>query len=134
MPAARSTHHLKPAANVWTVTVAGPERHDGEGPYIWVVNAPDADTAEAIAENIHRTTQDVTDIEVISTQSGAPSADYVWSYNDMRGIPAKTIVLAPTQIRQIARVRLLYKRHDDLPTAEIFLLIADLMADQGYPL
>jgi hypothetical protein len=33
-------------------------------------------------------------------------------YNDLRGIPSKTIVLTPDNIRQIARIRLAYKRLD----------------------
>jgi hypothetical protein len=91
-------------------------------------------------------------------QPGAPGADYGWAYNDLRGITAKTIVLTPQHIRQIARLRLAYKRRDDhfalvsqalnpgdpFPpheanalddmTADIVDLVGDLMEALGYPL
>jgi hypothetical protein len=108
-PASRG---LQYAADVWTVTIAGSERHDGEGPYIWVVNAPDSTIAAATAERHHQTSQEDTDTVVRSVELGAPSADYPWAYNDLRGIPSKTIVLTPGNIRQVARIRLAYKRLD----------------------
>jgi len=108
-PASRG---LQYATDVWTVTIAGSERHDGEGPYIWVVNAPDSTIAAAAAERHHQTTEEDTDTVVRSVEPGAPSADYPWAYNDLRGIPSKTIVLTPDNIRQVARIRLAYKRLD----------------------
>jgi hypothetical protein len=103
---------LQHAADVWTVTIAGSERHDGEGPYIWVVNAPDSTIAAATAERHHQTTQEDTDTVVRCVEPGAPAAGYPWAYNDLRGIPSKTIVLTADNIRQIARIRLAYKRLD----------------------
>lgn len=152
------TRGLVPADGVWTVTIAGSERHDGHGPYIWVVNAPDAHTAATKAEQHHRTTEDDTDTVIRRVEPGAPGADYGWAYNDLRGIAAKTIVLTPRQIRQLARIRLAYKRRDDhyiqvakvlkpgeaFPpheadalddmTAGIADLVAEFMEDLGYPL
>src|SRR5688572_30580116 len=58
------TRGLVPAHAVWTVTVAGAERHDGEGPYIWVLNASDANTAAVKAAHHHRTTEQDTDTVV----------------------------------------------------------------------
>jgi hypothetical protein len=103
---------LQYAADVWTVTIAGTERHDGEGPYIWIVNAPDSTIAAATAERHHQTSQEDTDTVVRSVEPGAPTADYPWAYNDLRGIPSKTIVLTPDNIRQVARIRLACKRLD----------------------
>jgi len=37
----------------WTVTIAGPERHDGERPYDWVVAAEDGERAVAAALAAH---------------------------------------------------------------------------------
>ncbi len=152
------THGLVPAQGVWTVTIAGSERHDGHGPYIWIVNAPDANAAAAKAEHHHRTTEEDTDTVVRSVEPGAPGAGYGWAYNDLRGIASKTFVLTPQHIRQIAWLRLAYKRRDDhysrvsktlkpgdpFPpdeanalddmTAGIVDLLGDFMEDLGYPL
>ncbi|GAA1883995.1 hypothetical protein [Asanoa iriomotensis] len=106
------TRGLRQAAGTWTVTIAGSERHDGEGPYIWVVDAPDATSAAAVAEHHHQTSQEDTDTVVRSVEPGAPTADYPWAYNDLRGIPSRTVVLAPEHIRQFARIRLACKRRD----------------------
>lgn len=108
-PASRG---MQDAADVWTVTIAGSERHDGEGPYIWVVNAPDSTIAAATAERHHQTSQEDTDTVVRFVEPGAPSAEYPWAYTDLRAIPSKTIVLTPDNIRQVARIRLAYKRLD----------------------
>lgn len=149
------THGLVPTPGAWTVTIAGSERHDGHGPYIWVVNAPDATTAAVKAEHHHRTTEQDTDTMIRSVEPGAPGADYGWAYNDLRGIASKTIVLTPGHIRRIARIRLAYKRphlarvskilrpghillsheHTEPDVAPYIMeLVSDLMEDIGYPL
>ena len=112
-PAARPVSYgLRYAPDTWTVTIAGTERHDGEKPYTWVVNATDATIAAAIAERHHQTSQEDTDTVVLTVEPGAPAADYPFHHNDLRGIPSRTIVLTPHSIRAIARISLAYKRLD----------------------
>jgi hypothetical protein len=41
------------SAPAFTVTVAGPERHDGAAPFTYVLNAPDLATAERTARVRH---------------------------------------------------------------------------------
>jgi hypothetical protein len=157
-PTVMLTRGLVSAPGVWTVTIAGAERHDGHGPYIWVVNAPDAAIAVGKAEQHHRTTEQDTDTVVRRVEPGAPGAEYGWAYNDLRGITAQTIVLTPRHVRQIARLRLAHKRRDaryirvsktlmagerlplaeanalDELTAGIVDLLGDVMDALGYPL
>jgi hypothetical protein len=111
MPTAVS-RGLQYAVDVWTVTIAGSERRNGEGPYIWVVNAPDSTVAAATAERHRQATEDDADTVVCSVEPGAPTADYPWAYNDLRGIPSTTTMLTGANIRQIARIRLACKRLD----------------------
>jgi hypothetical protein len=56
----------------WTVTTAGPERHDGEAPYVWVVTAPDAIAAGREALHTHSWQEDTNDVEIISIRRGLP--------------------------------------------------------------
>lgn len=42
-----------PELPVFTVTIAGPERHDGEKPYTYALHAPDLPTARALALEHH---------------------------------------------------------------------------------
>ena len=142
---------LQYAADVWTVTIADSGRHAGGGISVWVVNAPDANIAAATAERQHQITQEDTDTVVRYVDPGAPTADYPWAYTDLRGIPSKTIVLTPDNIRQVARIRLAYKRLDrnvagkpGRPVAErqvrtvddvnghIATLVRQLLDDLGY--
>ena len=108
------TDGLRYAPDTWTVTVAGTGRHEGEYPFYWVVNAPDANAAAALAERHHQISQEDTDTVVRSVEPGAPTADYPFAYEDLRGIPSRTIVLTPHSIRAIARISLAYKRLDRL--------------------
>lgn len=106
------TDGLHNAPNVWTVTIAGSERHDGESPYLWVVNAANATIAAATAERHHRTNEEDTDTVVRYVDPGAPDASYPYAYNDLRGIPSRTLVLTSDSIRRIAQIRLAYRRLD----------------------
>jgi hypothetical protein len=84
---------------------------------------------------------------------GAPTADYPYAYNDLRGIPSRTIVLTPDHIRRIAQIRLAYRgldRHIERAnasagyaaaadagltlalTAYIAFLVCQLMAELGH--
>jgi hypothetical protein len=137
---------LQYATDVWTVTIAGSERHDGDGPYIWVVSAPDSTVAAATAERHHQSSQEDTDTIVRCVEPGAPTADYPFAYNDLRGIPSQTIVLTPGNIRQVAGIRLAYRRLDrhvlglDVNPGEpiddmndrIATLVRQLLDDLGY--
>jgi hypothetical protein len=107
-----SGYGLQEAPNVWTVTIAGSERHDGEAPYTWVVTAANATIAAAIAERHHRINQEDTDTIVRYVDPGAPNANYPYAYNDLRGIPSRLVVLTPDNIRSIAGIRLAYRRLD----------------------
>jgi hypothetical protein len=87
-----STREQQPSDSSWTVTITGSERHDGEGPYIWVVGAPDATTATAVAERHHQSIEEDDDTVVRGVEPGAPTAGYPWVYNDLRSIPYRTVV------------------------------------------
>jgi hypothetical protein len=84
-----SGYGLQEAPNVWTVTIAGSERYDGEAPYTWVVTAANATIAAAIAECHHRINEEDTDTIVRYVDPGAPNANYPYAYNDLRGIPSR---------------------------------------------
>lgn len=111
-PASRVAGGLRYAPDTWTVTIAGTGRHEGEYPFYWVVGAPDANSAAVLAERHHRVSQEDTDTVVRAVEPGAPTADYPFAYEDLRGIPSRTIVLTPHNIRAIARISLAYKRLD----------------------
>ena len=56
---------------VFTVTVAGPERHDGEAPYTYVVHADDERTARALVLAYHAASQELRMVELrIDTDHG----------------------------------------------------------------
>lgn len=59
------------SAPVFTVTVAGPERHDGEAPYTYVVHADDEPAARALVLAYHAASQELRMTEVrIDTDHG----------------------------------------------------------------
>lgn len=66
-----------PAQEPYTVTVAGPERHDGEKPYTYVLSAPDMSTAQRRALSYHRAQQGDEDLLIVQdprdTFPGIPS-------------------------------------------------------------
>lgn len=57
-----------PALPVFTVTIAGPERHDGEKPYTYALHAPDLQAARALALEHHINEQEL----AVDWATGAP--------------------------------------------------------------
>jgi hypothetical protein len=72
----------------FTVTVAGPERHNGEKPYAYVVRDFSTEQAWSQALAWHIRTNETTDAHVVPSLShdGAPprNAGYIW--NDLRAV------------------------------------------------
>lgn len=68
----------------WTVTIAGPERHDGESPFTWLVRARTKDEAVQKAMQIHRGSQETEDVELVEVRRGVPGRNCGYHYNDMR--------------------------------------------------
>jgi hypothetical protein len=67
----------------FTVTVAGSERHDGEKPYTYVVNAKDGETAGKQVLEHHKKENSDHDVLLVQVLPGAPvNAAYYW--NDLR--------------------------------------------------
>jgi hypothetical protein len=75
----------------YTVTIAGPERHDGERPYVCVVEAHTTEQAWAKALGWFILDQSTTDAFVIADQSSQglpmPGGGYAW--NDLRPATAR---------------------------------------------
>ncbi|WP_433435101.1 hypothetical protein [Nonomuraea sp. CA-141351] len=73
---------------IFTVTIAGPERFDGEAPYTWVVEAPDVTSAMNKAVAYHALSQDeqVCDLEIdpLHTFEGLPPENCGYHWNDLR--------------------------------------------------
>lgn len=79
---------------VFTVTIAGGERHDGEKPFTYVVNATSADAAwkmvrdHFIREQTEANPDDVSDEDAdvvrVSVEAGVPSAKCGYHWNDLR--------------------------------------------------
>ena len=79
---------------VFTVTIAGGERHDGEQPYTFVVNAASADEAwkkvrdQFIREQNYADPNEVDDEDAdvvrVSVETGVPSAKCGYYWNDIR--------------------------------------------------
>ncbi|MFJ5532424.1 hypothetical protein [Streptomyces sp. NPDC093261] len=68
----------------YTVTIAGSERHDGEAPYTYVVNAPSGDAAwEYVARHHVEEEQDL-DVERVSVELGVPGDGSGYHWNDLR--------------------------------------------------
>lgn len=74
-----------PKGHTYTVTIAGPERHDGEAPFVWAVTAADRVEAALKAANIHATTQNVSprDLKLVDVIEGVPGPD-AGRWNDYR--------------------------------------------------
>jgi hypothetical protein len=72
----------------FTVTIAGTERFDGEAPYTWVVEAPDATSAMNKAMAYHALSQDqrMCDLQIdpLHTFEGLPPANCGYHWNDLR--------------------------------------------------
>lgn len=75
-------------AKVFTVTVAGLERFDGEAPYTWVLEAPDMASAirKAVAYHAVSVEERVCDLEIVlrHTFEGLPPANCGYYWNDLR--------------------------------------------------
>lgn len=69
----------------FTVTVAGLERHDGEAPYTYVVDAVDAAAATRVVVAHMQAELGTTDLVVKACASGVPAADCWYHWNDLRG-------------------------------------------------
>ena len=77
-----------PALPVFTVTVAGPERHDGEKPYTYVLHAADLDQARALAL-AHHIDEDELDVDPHSGAPRDPDAFVVeGQWDTFTGLPA----------------------------------------------
>ncbi len=76
--------------DVWTITLAGNERHDGEAPWTYVVQADDAETAKEFAIAWHRAVEDCQDALLVDYEAGMPQDPRGWS--DLRG---KSLADAP---------------------------------------
>lgn len=76
---------IYPNGRTYTVTIAGPERHDGEAPWLWVVTAEDPAQAALKAAAIHSREQDVDarELMVIEVADGMPGPGS-GAYNDRR--------------------------------------------------
>jgi hypothetical protein len=69
----------------FTVTIAGLERYDGEAPYTYVVDAPDALEATRVVFQHMKAELETDDLEVKSCTPGVPPADCWYHWNDLRG-------------------------------------------------
>ncbi|QFY13171.1 hypothetical protein GBF35_47305 [Nonomuraea phyllanthi] len=76
---------------IFTVTVAGPERFDGEAPYTWVVEATDMASATNKALAYHALSEDrpLHDLEIVPlhTFEGPPPENCGYHWNDLRPLP-----------------------------------------------
>lgn len=67
----------------FTVTVEGSERHDGEKPYTYVIDAVDGETAGKLVLELHMKENDDDDVNLLEVLPGVPvNAGYHW--NDLR--------------------------------------------------
>lgn len=100
---------------VWTITVG--HILSIEAPDTYVVNAADEAAAvdKACAE-FAETGDDSMPLSleqlIIDIDDGPPADDVDYHCQDLRGIPAKRVVLQPDLIRRIARLRLEMKRRE----------------------
>jgi len=69
---------------VFTVTIAGSERHEGHKPYSYVVNAENADAAWAKVRDVFVKEQDDNDVERVRVEAGSPKRDCGYYWNDLR--------------------------------------------------
>lgn len=73
---------------VFTVTVAGSERHDGEAPYTYVLEAHSLVDAWAKALAHHMVEEGDIDAYVVADESfdGEPGPDDTYGWNDLRPV------------------------------------------------
>ena len=69
---------------VYCVTLAGPERHDGEAPYSWVLEGDTARGAVAKAAAAMARDIETSDVELVSVAVGVPPTDCGFTWNDLR--------------------------------------------------
>lgn len=104
------------APHPYTVTIAGPERHDGERPYICIVEAHTTEQAWAQALGWFILDQSTTDAYVIADQSSPglpmPGSTYVW--NDLRPTAARRYALDAIAQRAATIVTDLAQATEDL--------------------
>lgn len=70
----------------YCVTLAGPERHDGEAPYSWVLESESARGAVAKAAAAMARDIETSDVELVSVVAGVPPTDCGFTWNDLRGV------------------------------------------------
>lgn len=105
----------------FTVTVAGAERHDGEAPYVYVVEGHSQELAWCQALAWHIVNQEDLDSYVVAAQSfeGVPPEDFKGHWNDLR-----------PEAQNRARLEELGKRVAKL-NSEYLDAIAPFMDDEG---
>lgn len=84
----RCAEQVPPRPRSYTVTLAGPERHDGEAPTTYVLQAADQDAAIAEAIRIHSTDggDEPADLEVDHDGTYPGGVRVSWWFNDRRGL------------------------------------------------
>ncbi|MEU6351119.1 hypothetical protein ABZ896_17565 [Streptomyces sp. NPDC047072] len=82
----------------FTVTVAGPERYDGEKPYTYVVRDHTTEGAWIQALTWHMRTNETLDAHVVASEShaGLPPSDAGYFWNDLRPEEQLAAVPAPS--------------------------------------
>jgi hypothetical protein len=87
-------------AQDYTVTVAGPERYDGAGPYTYVVRDHTTEGARCQALAWHLLHEECLDVHVVTSESpiGLPPADPGYAWIDLR--PEALLVQLQTQVAQ----------------------------------
>jgi hypothetical protein len=68
----------------FTVTVEGPERHDGEKPYTYCVRASNIKEAGRFVLTFHKRQEETDDVNLVSYQVGVPSKNCGYYWNDLR--------------------------------------------------
>jgi uncharacterized protein (UPF0212 family) len=68
----------------YSVTLAGPERHDAEAPYSWVVEAETVEAAITTAVAVMASEINSDDIVFVGIEAGVPAADCGYCWNDLR--------------------------------------------------
>lgn len=83
------------APKPFTVTVAGPERHDGEKPYTYVLDALYTEEAWVKALAWHMVENIALDAYVVASQSheGLPPEDAGYQWNDLRPNQARSATI-----------------------------------------
>jgi hypothetical protein len=74
----------EPALKPYTVTIAGFERHDGEKPWTYVVNAESEHDAVATVAAIMATDLGTTDLKFVEIIPGVPPENCGYHWNDAR--------------------------------------------------